>query len=326
MELKDFLILLRHRVQTVISITLIFLVIGSVIIACQSFKYEAKSKLLITERFTGATDPYVAAKFNDYINSVLAKVASSNTFYTEVINANGQIDQSYFPDRVDKRMKKWGQTIDAQAGNDSGILQVSIYHTDSSQALQIAQAANNIFMFRNQLFHGFGDMVEVKVIDEPIVSRWPVKPNIPLNLGLSVLMGLIVALGYVYLLPDDRFQLRLSLKKPALQMAGRDFSGSPQAKRETACLPQISKNNSELQNTPRPDFKSPAAKIKTPAAVPSAKFSRVPDNLPMTSVQEPSNAIGREKDKANISAASKELSLDDIVESGDINNIFRNSL
>jgi uncharacterized protein involved in exopolysaccharide biosynthesis len=139
----------------------------------------------------------------------LASIVTSESFFYEALGSGYRIDQNYFSARPDKRLKEWGKTVSADAINDTGIISVNVFHKDKYQAAQIAEAVNYILKTKNGLYHGGGDKVSVKVIDPPIVSRFPVKPNIILNLSLAFALGLIFSLCYIYLLPEEKYDMRM---------------------------------------------------------------------------------------------------------------------
>lgn len=187
----------------------LFLVAGLLVTVAQPFEYGAKSKLLLVQSNVAGVDPYVISKSNGYLSDVLANVVSSNSFFSDVMNSGYHIDQGYFSGREDKIMEKWAETVDAKAINDTGIILINVYHPDRYQADQIAEAVNYILKTKNNQYHGADD-VSIKVIDQPIVSSWPVKPNIFLNLGLALALGLVFSLSFIYLFPKSEF----SFKRP----------------------------------------------------------------------------------------------------------------
>lgn len=209
MEIGDFLQLIRRKKQTIFSIVLVFLFFSLILNVIQPLKYESKSNLLVLQDLSSNFDPYSASKSNEYLSNILAKVTASEVFFGEVLNAGFNIDADYFSDSIDKKLKTWKQTVSAAAVNDTGIIAISIYHPDQYQAEQIARAVNYTLKTKNSQFHGGGDNVTVKIIDEPIVSKWPVKPNLPLNAVLALVLGFISALLYVYAFPDEKYNLRM---------------------------------------------------------------------------------------------------------------------
>jgi uncharacterized protein involved in exopolysaccharide biosynthesis len=68
MDTKDFARLLKKRKTTVISITLIFVIIGLIITLAQPLKYRSKSRLLILQSNT-SSDAYTVSRSNEYAGS-----------------------------------------------------------------------------------------------------------------------------------------------------------------------------------------------------------------------------------------------------------------
>jgi capsular polysaccharide biosynthesis protein len=213
MELINFLRLIKAKKQTIISITAIFFALTLVITFIQPLKYGSESQILVVQDYGVGIDPYVAAKSNDYLSNILAQVVTSNSFFEEVLNSGFNIDKNYFPERADKRLKTWSETVSAKALNDTGIISINVYHTDKYQTEQIARAINYVLKTKNSMYHGGGNKVNVMTINEPIVSNWPIKPNIILNTLLGVILGLITSLYYIYLFPESQYNFSLMPKK-----------------------------------------------------------------------------------------------------------------
>lgn len=208
MELNEFLSLAGRKKATVLSWVILFLALAIIFTAIQPFKYGAKSKLLVVQSYDGIVDPYAASRSNEYLSNILASMVSSESFFYEVVNSGFYVDQSYFSQRADKRLREWNKTVDAKAVNDTGVIIINVYHRDKYQAEQIASAVNYVMKVKNGLYHGAGERVSVRVVDPPIVSRFPVKPNVVLNVSLAIILGPVFGLCYIYLLPEEKYSLR----------------------------------------------------------------------------------------------------------------------
>ncbi len=202
MEFKDFINLVAKKRKTVYGIIALFILLGVGVIAVQRFKYSSKSQLLVVQEYSQSVDAYTASKSNEYLSSVLANVVTSNSFYTKVTEAGFSIDQSYFGDNTKDQMKEWDKTVTAKSISDTGIIAIAVYHPDRNQAEQIDRAINFVLMTENTAYHGSGDAVKVRLIDQPIDSSWPERPNFILILSIALVLGLITALMYVYLTPQ----------------------------------------------------------------------------------------------------------------------------
>ncbi|MFH1412857.1 MAG: Wzz/FepE/Etk N-terminal domain-containing protein [bacterium] len=213
MELNDFFSLIKRKKQTIISLVIAFLVIALVLTAVQPFKYSSELRLLVVQGSSQTSpDPYAAARSNEYLSGILAKITYSGSFYNRVINASFNIDKDYFGQTAKKQSKKWNKTISAKAISDTGIISLAAYHKDRQQAEQIARAVGHVLMTQHINYHGMNN-VKIKLLDEPITSNYPVKPNVALNLILGLFLGFIFSLSYIYLFPDRKDIRFFSRKK-----------------------------------------------------------------------------------------------------------------
>jgi capsular polysaccharide biosynthesis protein len=209
MSFGEYLTLLGRKKKTIISVIIIFTLLSAVITFFMPFKYSAQSKLLVMQNNTQGLDPYNVSRSNEYVTSVLGQVVNSNSFLNDVLNAGFNINREYFTDNVDQQIKIWDKTVKSKSVNDAGIINITVYHTDKNQADQIVRAINNVLKANNKNYHSLGDKVDIKVIDQPIVSSKPVTPNIPLNLALGFVFGLIFALSFIYLFPEEQYNLSM---------------------------------------------------------------------------------------------------------------------
>lgn len=214
MELKDFILLLARKKVTIFFIVIIFLILAIILSIIQPFKYGSSSQVLVIQNYANP-DPYATSKSAEYLSNILAKVISSNSFFNSVLGSGYFIDKIYFGQTINGQMKIWNKTISAKAVNDSGIISLNVYHTDSAQAELINRAVVYTLQTKHGLYHGGGD-ISIKVIDEPITSNYPVQPNLILNFGLSLVLGLIFSLAFVYLFPEEKYDIKLArLRLPA---------------------------------------------------------------------------------------------------------------
>lgn len=210
MELTN---LLKQKRQTLISIFLLFLVIGLLVVLMQDFKYGAKSKILVIQGGAERVDPFSVSRSVEYLSDLFTKVVYSNTFFDSVMESDFNIDKNYFGQSFDKKMKTWRNTVSAKSLEDSGIIVINVYHEDSYQASQIALAVNHVLISNNQDYHGLGSSVKINVIDQPIVSSYPVKPNLIYSLLIIIAGSLFVGLVYIYLFPESKYDVNFFGKK-----------------------------------------------------------------------------------------------------------------
>ncbi len=248
MEARIFFKLVKKRKGAILLIILLFLLVAAAVSFGQPLKYRARSRLLIIQEGT-FSDPYTVAKSNQYLSSLLSEATYSGSFF-ELLTASGyNVDWSYFGNDYKTQLKKWKQTIVAKNVNDTGVMEIDVYHPDAYQVRQIALAVANALVSQNKDYQGLGD-IKIKVIDQPVVSAWPVKPNLPLNFGAAGLIGLITGLIYVYYFP-------LSLKdKRRLKIGGTGGQRPPEIVRPEEKKEEAGKSREKEQSHFYGDFKN----------------------------------------------------------------------
>ncbi len=208
MDTKDFLKILKDRKTTVISVTLIFVIIGLSLTLLQPLKYRSKSRLLILQPNT-SVDAYTIARSNEYVGGLISEVIYSGAFLESLKNSDLNYDRSYFNGTYKQNIKKWKKTVFARSGGDTGIIDIEIYHTNPEEAKKISLAVNQLIISGNSPYKFDAKQSSINIIDQPVVSSFPVKPSIPANFLISLLFGFLAGCSYVYLFPKERVSEKL---------------------------------------------------------------------------------------------------------------------
>jgi len=259
MELVQFYQLIKKGKMTLVISILVFVLFALAFTFLQPLEFRAQSRMLIIQNSQEGTDPFVASKANEYLGGVLTKIVASNSFLEEVLASGLNINQDYFSNDPHERAKTWQDMIVARSYGDLGVIEISVFHTDKYQAEQVAQAVDLTLKNKSSVFLGTGDKVEVKVIDQPIVSKWPVRPNIVLNMILGPVIGLIFGLFYLYLFS------RAAVEIPAAPVAAPSVVSAIEPKIETVSRPQPQHNQEPAQPLPQeaviPSVEAPKAAL-----------------------------------------------------------------
>ncbi|NBS70160.1 hypothetical protein EBT31_14800 [bacterium] len=184
---------------TVLLFSALSLVLAVVISLVQPLEYSSTTKILITPKVDGV-DPYTASRSAESAADQLASLLSTSSLYTAVFNGGYNVDRSYFPDDILKFQKKWKKTVTASVTRGSGIMTIYAYHTDPEQAEALASAVAYVYVSDGWRYAN-GD-ISVQVIDDPVNSRYPVRPNILVNAFSGIFLGLIGGAGYVLIQAD----------------------------------------------------------------------------------------------------------------------------
>lgn len=170
----------------------------------QKLKYSSTVRMLIIQPSSLNVDPYTAIRSAEQIGNNLAQVVYTTDFFAKVTNvSNFAIDPTYFPDNDAKRRKLWSQTISVRVENGTGLLNITVYHPDKEQATSIAQAIAYVMTTEGANYVG-GTALQIRLVDAPLVSRFPVKPNIPVNGFTGLVLGALFGAVYVILTDKSR--------------------------------------------------------------------------------------------------------------------------
>ena len=208
MEFFDFIKLLKRKKGTIFSLVFIIIILSIGFSLLSPLKYGAKSRLLVVQN-TGGVDPYTVSKSNEYLGNLFSQVAYSGSFYNLVISSPFDIDKNYFSGDYNKQMKTWGKTIATKTIADTGIIEINIYHQNPYQAQQIALAVNDILINKNSNYQGGGESIKVNIIDQPLISNYPIKPDLLQNFAIALIAGLLFSLFYIYIFPEECYNVRL---------------------------------------------------------------------------------------------------------------------
>jgi len=273
MEFNQFINSVKKNKQTIISImsvVLLFVILATFI---QPLKYRAATKLLIVQN-DRLSDAYTVSRSNQFLSNILAQVVYSNSFFEQVLTSGYNVNENIFSTNQTRRMKQWQKIVSAKSINDTGMVVINCYHKNKYQASQINQAIAYILKTKHNLYHGFGNKVSVKVIDQTTLSNWPVKPNIILNIVFGVLLGLLAGLCFIYLYPDKEISIWPKLKNKKKELP--DFNENHQLRGKEK-YPQASNVDQPMEENYRQDTKLQDKNIKE-EEIEKIKEAK-PDNL-----------------------------------------------
>lgn len=207
--------LIKAKKKLVLISTLIFVVLGMGLSLIQPLRYSSSLRLLVVQKAGVTYDPYAMSKSTDYLSQLLAKVAYSNLFFGRVLASDLSIDGSYFGNGIKARAKEWGRTINVKSVKETGIISIEAYQPNREQAEKIARAVALTLMTQHANYHGMGEGVMIRLLDEPITSNYPDQPNLLLNFLVSLVAGLAFGVAWAYLqAPSQRHQQSVMSHQP----------------------------------------------------------------------------------------------------------------
>jgi capsular exopolysaccharide synthesis family protein len=192
-ELGEYLDILRRRWLGVLIIALTTLALVSTVTLVMPKKYTATTQLFIAVAGESVTDLAQGSNFTEKQMSSYAEVAMSPRVLTPVIDQLG----------LRTTPKELAQSVEATAQAGKVILEIAASDPDPTRAAQIANAVGD------ELAKAAGDLspqkengtkaVQATTIAEAEVPDEPSFPNVPLNLGVGLILGLLLGLGVAVL-------------------------------------------------------------------------------------------------------------------------------
>lgn len=207
MEFTEFLKLIRQKMNTIITIVFVGVMLVVLVSLTSRIKYSVESRLLVIQN-ASATDAYTLSRSNEYLGSLFSQIVYSSSFYDKIKASKYNIDTNYFSGDYTQQLKQWNKTIKTRTEGDTGIINIEIFHPEVSEAKKIALAVNDNLINNNQEYQG-GQSVRIMILDQPLASRYPVKPNLLVNTGIAVIGLLMLSLFYIYIFPETKYNVYL---------------------------------------------------------------------------------------------------------------------
>jgi len=181
--------IIYKRWKIIFLFALIFSLASGVVTLFFPLEYRADSQVFLISKSRYGVDPYTVVKSAERVGENIAQVMKTGDFYEKVIAQEGYlIDKTPFENISERELReKWTKTIDASVVYGTGVLNISTYSVDPNQAKQLSAAA--LAALTNRGWEYVGGDVTIKVVNEPIVTRFPVRPNLLVNMGLGFIIG-----------------------------------------------------------------------------------------------------------------------------------------
>ena len=201
--------------NTVIKVTIVVIILTLAISLILPQQYRSQTKLLIIQKQSLSLDAYLASKSAEKIGKLLSEVVYSSSFFDKVWQAGFNIGTDWGANEKQRR-QLWENRIELKSIPQTSLLEINTYHQDRAQAEQLAQAVIYVLVEQGAQYHGGGDQVEIKMVDKPITSTYPVRPNLVVNTVWGLLLGLLIGLFYIYL----KSEKNIDIEAQSVELAG----------------------------------------------------------------------------------------------------------
>jgi len=183
---------LKKRWKVIFLTGLILAVLSAAVSLLFPLEYRADAQVLVISKSRYGVDPYTVIKSAERVGENLAQVMKTDDFFDKVMTQSGYtLDKNRFQNISERKKRKlWQKVLQTSVVYGTGVLNVSAFHKDQVQAEQLAGAAVSALAAKGWEYIG-GD-VTIKVVNDPIVTRWPVRPNLFLNIILGLVVGVLL--------------------------------------------------------------------------------------------------------------------------------------
>lgn len=184
---------LEKNSRLILSWGLIFAILSVGVSLFFPKQYLATSQVLIISRDRAGVDPYTQARSAERIGSNLAQVMKTTDFYNKVMDSSAlQFDRAPWKNLNDRdQRKKWAKDVQATMVYGASLMSISAYAGSQEEAVNLSNAITQTLAAQGWEYLG-GD-VAIKVVSNPLVSRWVGRPNFLINAAVGLFIGMLIS-------------------------------------------------------------------------------------------------------------------------------------
>ncbi|WP_066633662.1 YveK family protein [Desulfolucanica intricata] len=191
MELRDILRILKKGKLILILLPLVAMLTSGII----SFYvltpvYKASTTLMVGKTYSGENGPLL--QYNDILTAnqlvnTYSQVAKSRTVAEEVIRL----------EELEISPGAFSSKIDVQPVRDTQLISITVEDSNPVRAARLANISGQVFMKK---ITEIMKLDNVNIVDAAVPPQAPEKPNKKLNILIAGVVGLMAAVGLVFLL------------------------------------------------------------------------------------------------------------------------------
>lgn len=186
---------MKH-LKSILALGVIFGLVALLVIMFFPKYYSAGSQLLIVNRSFNSTDPYTQVKAAERIGENLAKVVDTTDFYKKTLLTSQSFDKEYWQGLEERnRREKWSQNVKVSMNYNSALMNVTTYAKTKEEAVNLNLAVSQVLTGRSADY--VGTDVALKTVNDPLVSRFFVRPNLILSVFVGFVFGVLFGILWV---------------------------------------------------------------------------------------------------------------------------------
>ncbi len=165
------------------------------------WKYSSSMRLLVVQANVAGLDPYTALKSTEQIATNVRELVYTSLVANRVLSETPELDAASFPQDEYRRRKAWQEAVEVGVTPGTGIINLTVYHPDREQARLLVQGVARQVIEKTP---NFGYNAQAQIIDTPLPSRWIARPNLLQAAAYGAIIGLMLAIFWLFLGLDDR--------------------------------------------------------------------------------------------------------------------------
>ncbi|MBU1349685.1 hypothetical protein KKH19_01040 [Patescibacteria group bacterium] len=190
----DYMNILKNNKKLIGLCTGIIIILTIILTLVQTFEYRASVGLMIIQKYNQSLDPYSIAKSSEILKKNLGSIIHTSSFFDKIMNSGFALENNFSSDQI-KRKKQWRKKISINPSLENAMLVIDAYDKNKEQAKEFTNAIAYVLATQGHEYYGGDKNIEIKLVDYPVVSRFPVRPNILLNLLFGLILGLGAGIG-----------------------------------------------------------------------------------------------------------------------------------
>lgn len=230
MDLHEFARLLRRSWAIIVVTLSVFVIIGAAYTIASKPSYSAESTAYLSPPAQANANATDLSQGVDFVQTAVKSYATvtTSTYVLQDVKQRLRLPQS---------VAQLKQQVSAVAPVDTTLLQVTATAGSPTEAAAIANAVTAQLSSAVQRLNPSAARVDVSQIDPAIAPASPSSPNVPLNFGLAIILGLVVGLGLAVL--RQRLDTRLRDRDQAQEIVHAPVLGEILEDRRAASRPLI---------------------------------------------------------------------------------------
>lgn len=180
---------------------LIFIFISSFLTAFQKMEYSSTARILVIQNQQMQLDAYIASKASEAITKNISDAILSSSFRGQVIEKYSDTPFVFYVNEKQKR-NYWKKQIDVKIIPNTAILEIKVYNESAFNAEKHLNNIINTLLETHKDYHGAGDLIKLQIIDNPVTSTYPVRPNWFVNILMSLILAIFFNISFMMLFPN----------------------------------------------------------------------------------------------------------------------------